>query len=903
MEKMILFPSENLKQVQQMKVKTRHLRLVRPLLLEAKEDVLTKWLSYKAPKKILRIHEIDVEVFTNDYANGIFDYFMGVISGDVAIGNCPAIQSFLEYLKGKEIQAGELYELCSHFRRAMIDIGYEKGFASQEYADEIYFIFDKNFRGVLRFYTDTIFQKEQEIDRHVKLLSEYKKALDEGALITKTDSQGHITYVNEKFTELSGYSEAALLGRKHNIMRHPQMTQEFYKNLWDELLTNNIFRGTIKNLKNNGEYFYVDVTIVKINDPYDNTTEYMSIGYDVTKLVDARAEALRASQVKDYFLSNMSHEIRTPLNAILGFVSLLLDENLSEKHRNYLGIIQNSGENLLSIINDILDFSKLRSGEFTVEPKNFSLHEELNHTMELFVASAASKNLTITSFINPDIPKELYADALRIKQVISNFLSNAIKFSPEEGVIGVEASCRDNILKISVKDEGIGVAPEDKETIFLAFTQAGNSGIKKEEGTGLGLSICNQLVHHMGGKIYVESELGKGSTFSIEIPVEVRNAQCRAFDDMAAFKDIKIVFYSPENKRCFQYEAFVKYANMFKMDVAVIDNLHEEFDVALFVHENIDEEIRETIRRTQGKKFIAMMSRMYDDYETFAHIRPMCFPLYCSKMRNIFAALLEMEATHNPLSAQNQKFEGHVLVAEDNEANQELIKILLGKYGLTYDLACNGIEAVALYKQNNYDLILMDEQMPLMDGNEAVQKILKYEKQKRLAHTPVSALTANVIKGAKERGLSSGFDEFLGKPIIVKELERVFMRFLKPSNAVTCHEGLSLEDEFLGEGLDREKLCKELMLNHEELALLFGVYKKKMGALLPELEKAIQEQEHAKIALLAHNIKGSSANFRIASLQKIGAAMEDAAKEGDTTYLYEESYARMKTVVEKMEIR
>jgi len=271
-------------------------------------------------------------------------------------------------------------------------------------------------------------------------------------------------------------------------------------------------------------------------------------------------------------------------------------------------------------------------------------------------------------------------------------------------------------------------------------------------------------------------------------------------------------------------------------------------------------------------------------------------------MRNIFASLLEMQSAQNPLSAQNQKFEGHILVAEDNEANQELIKILLGKYGLTYDLACNGVEAVALYKQNSYDLILMDEQMPLMDGNEAVQKILKYEKQKRLTHTPVSALTANVIKGAKERGLSSGFDEFLGKPIIVKELERVFMRFLKSSNAATCHENSSSQQEFSEEGLDAERLCKELMLNKEELALLFGVYKKKMATLLPELENAIRQQEHAKIALLAHNIKGSSANFRIESLQKFGAAMEEAAKEKDLLYPYADVYVRMKTSVEKMEI-
>ncbi|MDY0117519.1 MAG: PAS domain S-box protein, partial [Sulfurimonadaceae bacterium] len=297
MKNMKITPHAHTIEVREIAEKTRHLRSALPLLLEKKELILHTWLSYKAPKKILEFHTIEKAYFIKEYATGIFDYFMHVISGEVAIGNCPAIQTFLDYLKDKDIQAGELYEICSHFRRAMIDIGFEKGFGSQEYANEIYFIFDKNFRGVLRFYTDTIFQKEQEINRHVKLLTEYKKALDEGALITKTNSLGEITYVNEKFIQLCGYEEEELLGYKHNIMRHPEMTKEFYKNLWDELQSKNIFRATIKNYKKNKEYYYIDVTIVKINDPYDNKTEYMSIGYEVTKLVDARAEALQASQV------------------------------------------------------------------------------------------------------------------------------------------------------------------------------------------------------------------------------------------------------------------------------------------------------------------------------------------------------------------------------------------------------------------------------------------------------------------------------------------------------------------------------------------------------------------------------------------------------------------------------
>ena len=886
--------------VRDMAKKTMALREALPKLLEQKELILQTWLSYKAPTKILNIHSIDKEFFIREYADGIFEYFMHVISGEVIIGHCPAIQTFLDYLKDKDIKAGELYEICSHFRRAMIDIGFLKNFASQEYANEVYFIFDKNFRGVLRFYTDTIFQKEQEINRHVKLLTEYKKALDEGALITKTNSLGEITYVNEKFIQLCGYKEEELLGNKHNIMRHPEMTKEFYENLWLEIETTNIFRATIKNYKKNKEYYYVDVTIVKIIDPYDNKTEYMSIGYDVTKLVDARLQALQASQVKDYFLSNMSHEIRTPLNAILGFVSLLMDEDISDKHYNYLNIIQNSGENLLSIINDILDFSKLRSGEFTIEPKVFSLHEELNHTMELFVASASLKNLTITSFICPEIPKELYADPLRIKQILSNFLSNAIKFSPENGVIKVEATCNKGNLKISVKDDGIGIDAENQENIFLAFIQVANNYEKKKEGTGLGLSICNQLVAHMGGKIYVESTLGEGSTFHIEIPVEVLDAQSMVFDEMLPFKDMKIVLYQKKQKTSFQYESFLQYADMFDMNVKTVENLDEPFDIALFVHENIDKNSKKMIKAKKDKKFIAMMSHLYDDYEHYPHIKPMCFPLYCSKIRNVFSSFLEPENKRIFTQKKRQIFQGHILVAEDNEANQELIKILLTKYNLTYDIARNGLEAFMFYKQNNYNLILMDEQMPIMDGNEAVAKILAFEKENNLPHTPVSAITANVIKGAKERGLLSGYDNFLGKPIIIKELERVLDKFLMQSSIV-CEDILPPQNQEF-KNIEVEKLCQELMLDYEELQLLFRVYKKKMDSLFIELKEKINKKDYTQIALLAHSIKGSSGNFRLEKLQKIADTMEEAAKSKETQFNYEKTLKEMWEIIQKIAI-
>jgi len=760
-----------------MQTKLKELRIHKETFLKAKDLILSQWLSYHTPQEILNLHEISKDFFIEKYASGVFDYFMGVIDGSREIGSCPVMEKLLAYFKYREISADELFEICSHFRRSMIDFSYDANLNSKELFDQISFIFDKNFKGILKFYTDTIFEK----------------------------------------------------------------------------------------------------------------------------LIDARQEALQAGQAKEYFLSNMSHEIRTPLNAILGFVYLLTDEDLSKKQRNYLDIILSSGENLLSIINDILDFSKLRSGEFTIEPKIFSLHDELSHTMELFVASANSKDITITSFIDPMIPKELYADSLRIKQILSNFLSNAIKFTQRGGVISIVATCHDKILRISVKDNGMGIATEDIGNIFSAFAQAQYTEISNCNGTGLGLSICHQLAELMNGKVSVDSKLGEGSTFWMEIPVDVLSHQCLTFDDIKDFQDLKMVVYIPEGEVNYQHESFIKYANIFQMDVTIIDSLDHDFDVAIFVHEDTNEQTKDFIKNSE-KQFISLMSKQYDEYDPYQNINTMCFPLYCSKIHIAFSELIKPEI-YVPLSKRSsQKFIGHILVAEDNEANQELIKILLLKYGLSFDIANHGLEAVELYKQNSYDLILMDEQMPIMDGNEAIQNILKYENKNGLAHTPISALTANVIKGARERGLLSGFDSFLGKPIVIKELERVFVTYLKVNSKDT--EELIQQDKEASiiQGLDTEKLSEELMLSNDEVIMLLELFIKKMKKVLPELHDAIMNKDYEQIALNAHSIKGSSGNFRIEVLQNSASEMEKMAKNERSDYDYEKNFQEIKSRVLRIKI-
>ncbi|MDQ7067684.1 MAG: ATP-binding protein [Sulfurimonas sp.] len=498
-----------------MKEKTKFLTASQTIFVDAKKTILMQWLSYDASKEILSLHNIDRDYFLEKYASGVFDYFMGVISGDVELGNCPVMKGLLSYLKEREISADELFAICTNFRRSMVDFSYDKEINSKELFKEISYIFDENFKGILKFYTDTIFQK----------------------------------------------------------------------------------------------------------------------------LVDARQEAIQANQAKEYFLSNISHEIRTPLNAILGFVNLLLDDDISKKHRNYLEIIHSSGENLLTIINDILDFSKLRSGEFSIEEKAFSLHEEMSHTMELFVASANVKDITITSFIDPQIPVELFGDALRIKQILSNFLSNAIKFTSKGGVVEVSAFYKEGELEVSVSDNGIGIDTQDIQNIFTAFAQVQNALYINSIGTGLGLSICKQLIEKMDGTLHVSSELNKGSCFTMKLPIKAMTLECQMFEDIGAFRELKMHLYSKSKDLSYKLKSFLKYADIFGMNTQVVDTLEGDFDICIFVYEDMDEEAWDQLLKS-SKKFVALMSKEYDKFDTYEHITCMCYPLYCAKIHLIFSELM-----------------------------------------------------------------------------------------------------------------------------------------------------------------------------------------------------------------------------------------------------------------------
>ena len=720
------------------------------LFKKSKEDILHHWVDQELIETILNHHDVDIDLFINYYAAGVFDYFISVIKGETPLGTCPAMEEFLAYLKGKNFHADELFILCSHFKKAMVDNSYIHHINSQKIFSAISFLFDANFSGVLRLYTDTIYQKEQVIAKSLSLLNEYKNAIDVSAIVAKTDIHGVITYASDNFCKLSGYSKEELLGSNHNIVRHQDTTDAFYQEMWQAIKSNSIFQGTIKNAKKDSSAYYIDLTIVPLSDPMQGVQEYISIGYDVTTLVKAKEEAFEASKAKERFLSAMSHEIRTPLNAILGFISILQEQTQEDLNKHYLNIISHSGKHLLQIINDILDFSKLQNSLITAHNDIFNTHEVFNHLVELFAQSAKEKHLTLEASIDSKLPAFIYADAMRIQQVISNLLGNAIKFTPKDGLVKLFIFHQDRELMIKVQDNGIGITKEAQDTIFNPFVQAE----KDHEGTGLGLAITRELITAMQGEITLESRPNKGTCFSVTLPFKLAQTK-------------------------------------------------------------------------------------------------------------------EIQSAQKPEALDKKKFKAHILVAEDNEDNQELISLLLKRFGLTFQLVSDGEQALKAFQKNSFDMLILDDEMPIMRGYKTASNIREFEKYNHKHATPIMLLSANATNEVKHRAISHGCDIFLSKPIDIHKLQDAFDRYLHQSGVINTR-----------------RLADDLLLQEDEVSHLLSIFEKNLPKNLNLLHEAITLNNRKKIAKMAHKIKGSASNFHFVDIIKICSSMENKAlKDEEANYL------------------
>lgn len=365
-------------------------------------------------------------------------------------------------------------------------------------------------------------------NRSVLLSEQYKKAVEESMIVSRTDPKGIITYVNPLFIEISGYTQQELLGQPHSIVRHPNVPRSVFKEMWHTIQRGRSWHGMLENRTKNGESYFVKNLICPIVDENGKVIEYLGLRHDVSEIENSRLKAQEAQRIKAAFVANMSHEIRTPINGIAGYVHLLSKTILDETQRHYVNIVESSIETLVHIVNDVLDYSKIEEGKIEIELIKSNPKAQLLSAFELFVPQAEIKKIDYKFTMDENIENCLVLDILRIKQVLSNLIGNALKFTPQEGSVHVkieieQESQSDQMLKFSVTDTGIGIPKDKQSKIFEKFTQADSSITRQFGGTGLGLSIAYAMVDLMGGKITIDSEEGRGATFSFVIRGEKCN--------------------------------------------------------------------------------------------------------------------------------------------------------------------------------------------------------------------------------------------------------------------------------------------------------------------------------------------------------------------------------------------
>ncbi|MGB7444561.1 MAG: response regulator [Coleofasciculaceae cyanobacterium] len=797
------------------------------------------------------------------------------------------------------------------------------------------------------------FVERKRIEERLLLLESVVVSANDTIVITEAepiDLPGpKIIYVNKAFVEHTGYSTEEIFHKTPRILQGENTDRKKLTEIRTALNNQQSIRLELINYRKDGSQYWVDLSIVPVSNEQGKVTHFVSVQRDITEfknqqaaLVAAREQALKASQTKSQFLAQMSHEIRTPMNGVLGMAELLQRTNLTPQQQDYTRTITSSAKHLLAVINDILDLSKLEAGETRLENIDFDLEACLSSVIDLLASKAEEKDLELVLFIASNLPRQVKGDAVRLRQVLLNLVNNAIKFT-EKGCVVIQAAllCQTDQepekIYFTVIDTGIGIATEKQSELFQPFSQASSDTNRKYGGTGLGLSICQQFVQLMGGEIGVESTPGQGSTFwfTAEFGFSEESVISKVANNLANMK-LLIVDSSALVRNSVRYLAQNLEVEVRDADTAsaALTTWQQElaqgtpYDFVLIDLRLLEKDSAKLVRlmhadSVQTRTKVILMSNMKQRQHVEQLLKLGAFgyllkPITPSRLLN--SLLTALQAPEQPTQARASQAERgenltsdtfisanpslKILLAEDDLVNQEVILAQLKLLGYQASLATNGQEVLEVIAQQEYDLVLMDCQMPILDGYETTRLIRQRE---GLQHrTTILALTASALSTDREKCLKAGMDDYVSKPVELEKLGAILRYWanqseikniagesktkviadsaplaeianLSPSQVEDNQFNIVMNQES-SSPIDLERLNQVFRGKAEAQQKFLGIFIEQAQARIETIRKTLDSEDFDSLRQQAHRLKGSSANAGVNQISELAKELEALAR-------------------------